>query len=142
MGIFNKSNRNTKQTYHATIIASDSFVIGGIDTNGDVVIDGKFEGVLVSKESVTIGEKGEVFGEVKADTVTVSGLLDGLVDATHVHILSTGKILGKLIYSNLTVEENGYFDGEVKVKNSSLKSRYSEIKHKFNFLSHQETPKS
>lgn len=135
MGIFNKSNRSTKQNYCATIIAEDSFVIGGIDTNGDVVINGKFEGVIVSKESVTVGERGEVFGEVKADTVLVSGLLDGVVDATHVHIMSTGKIMGKLVYANLTVEENGFFDGEVKVKNSSLKSRYGEIKHKFNFLS-------
>ncbi|QOG12111.1 bactofilin family protein [Arcobacter sp. FWKO B] len=141
MGIFNKSNRTSKQTYTATIIAPDSFLIGGIDTNGDVVIDGKFEGVIVSKESVTIGEKGEVFGEVKADSVIVSGLLDGVVDASSVHILSTGKIIGKLIYSSLTVEENGFFDGEVKVKNSSQKSRYAEIKHKFNFLS-QEPSKS
>ncbi len=135
MGLFDKFNRDSKQNYSATIIASDSFVIGGIDTNGDVVINGKFEGVIVSKETVTIGETGEVFGEVKADTVLVCGLLDGMVDATHVHIMASGKIMGKLTYSHLTVEESGFFDGEVKVKNASFKSRYGEIKHKFNFLS-------
>jgi cytoskeletal protein CcmA (bactofilin family) len=133
MGIFSK--RNSKlSSYNATIIADDCNIVGGITTQSDVVINGKFEGVISSNQVVTIGEKGELFGEVKADIIVIGGLVDGVVDAAMIHILSTGKVIGQLIYSKITIEENGFMDGKTIVKGSSLQSRYTKIKNKYNNL--------
>ena len=65
MGIFGKSNKQPKQTNGTTIIADGTTIKGGIDTQGSVFIDGRFEGIIVSTDSITIGKTGEVLGEVR-----------------------------------------------------------------------------
>jgi cytoskeletal protein CcmA (bactofilin family) len=134
MGLFTKKNTKVKQSYNATIIADDCVIVGGINTKSDVIINGKFEGVLLSAGNVTIGDKGEVYGDVKASNIIVSGTLDGVADASFMHILSTGKVIGRLEYSKITIEENGFIDGKTTLKGSSIKSRYSEIENKYHNL--------
>ncbi|MBD3808761.1 MAG: hypothetical protein IE880_08635, partial [Epsilonproteobacteria bacterium] len=60
MGIFGKSGTKTKSKsgYNATVIADDCSIVGGITTGSDVVINGKFEGIVSSKQTVTVGESG------------------------------------------------------------------------------------
>lgn len=133
MGFFNKTNSKLS-SYNATIIADDCNIVGGITTQSDVVINGKFEGAISSNQTVTVGEKGELYGEVKSDIIVIGGLVDGIIDANMIHVLSTGRALGKLIYSKITVEENGFFDGKTIVKGSSLQSRYAEVETKYHNL--------
>ncbi|MDD5406663.1 MAG: polymer-forming cytoskeletal protein [Sulfurovaceae bacterium] len=133
MGIFGKKNSKLS-SYNATIIADDCNIVGGITSQSDVVINGKFEGVISSNQTITVGEKGELYGEVKTDTIVIGGLVDGIIDATMIHILSTGKAVGQLIYSKITIEENGFFDGKTAVKGNSLQSRYTEIENKYHNL--------
>jgi cytoskeletal protein CcmA (bactofilin family) len=127
MGVFGKSNKEPKQQSGATIIANGTFIKGGIDTKGSVHIDGKFEGGIMSNETITVGQNGEVYADVRSKNLIVSGFLDGVINAENVHILSTGKIIGKMSYKNLTIEPGGVFDGEGKVKNSTLVSKYHDL---------------
>ncbi len=127
MGIFSKTNKQTEPETGTTVISEGTFIRGGIDTAGSIFIDGKFEGVIVAGQSLTIGITGEVIGEVKAKTLTVSGTLDGLIDVEESNILATGKVLGKMQYVNLIIEKNGVFEGEGKMKNSTLTSQYKTI---------------
>ncbi len=128
MGIFGKSDGKSNATSSsATIISEGTFVRGGIDTAGSIFIDGKFEGAIASADSLTIGKTGEVVGNVSATTLTVSGLLDGIINADNVNILESGRILGKMQYQNLSIEQNGIFEGEGKMKNSTFISKYKSI---------------
>ncbi|MCI4406908.1 MAG: polymer-forming cytoskeletal protein [Sulfuricurvum sp.] len=137
MGFFDKkptkvsSGGGSSRTYNATIIADDCVIVGGITAQSDVVINGNFEGAVSSNQTVTVGEKGEFYGEVKAQTIVIGGLVDGVVDAEMIHILSTGRVIGQILYSKITIEENGFFDGKTIVKGSSLQSRYSEVENKY-----------
>ena len=124
MGIFNKDDKQSVQKTGTTIISDGTFIRGGIDTAGSVFVDGKFEGVVVAGESLTIGKTGEVIGEVRVKNIVVSGLLDGIIDVEDVHILETGKVLGKMQYQNMIIEKHGVFEGEGKMKNSNLSSKY------------------
>lgn len=133
MAIFNKTNSKLG-SYNATIIADDCCIVGGITTQSDVVINGKFEGVVSSNQTITVGQKGELYGEVKTDTIVIGGLVDGIIDAAMIHILSTGRAVGQLIYSKITIEENGFFDGKTIVKGSSLQSRFAEVEGKYHNL--------
>lgn len=128
MGIFSKTNKQPESKTGTTVISEGTFIRGGIDTAGSIFIDGKFEGVIVAGESLTIGTTGKVIGDIKAKVLTVSGMLDGLIDVEEVNILETGKILGKMQYQNLIIEKNGIFEGEGKMKNSTLTSQYKKIK--------------
>ncbi len=130
MGIFNRTNKNSKETIGATIIANGTYMIGGINTYGTVHIDGKFEGVILDADIIYIGKLGEVIGDIKANNLVVSGLFDGKVDCNEVHICSTGKIIGEIKYNELYIDTNGKFEGKGIKKNSTLSSNYHRIENK------------
>jgi cytoskeletal protein CcmA (bactofilin family) len=127
MGIFNKTDKQTKPNNGTTIISDGTTIKGGINTDGSVFIDGRFEGIIVAEQSVTIGKTGEVLGEVKTKDLIVNGLVDGLFDVKNITILETGKVIGKMYYEELVIEKNGLFDGMGKKKNSTLNSKYNSL---------------
>jgi cytoskeletal protein CcmA (bactofilin family) len=128
MGIFNINDQQAKAGAKAgtTVISDGTLIRGGIDTTGAIFCDGKFEGGI-SADSLTIGKSGEVVGDIKVTTLTISGTIDGIIDAEDVHILENGKIIGKMQYDTLTIDKNGIFEGEGKMKNSNLVSKYKNL---------------
>lgn len=129
MGIFGKANKRTAQN-GATVIAQGTCIIGGISTEGSVHIDGKFEGVILEADIITIGKTGEVIGDIKANSLIVSGLLDGKIDCSEVQIMPQGKVIGTMKYDDLVIDIDGNFEGQGIKKGSKLKSRYDEIENK------------
>ena len=61
MGIFNNADKQATQA-GATIIAKGTTIIGGINTPGTVHIDGKFEGVILDADLISVGTTGEIIG--------------------------------------------------------------------------------
>lgn len=86
---------------------------------------------MSSKQAVTVGESGELYGDIKCQTIVIGGLVDGVVDANVIHILSSGRVVGQMIYSKITIEENGFFDGKTTLRGNSLQSKYAEIEQKY-----------
>jgi len=130
MGFFTKSDKKAQKTTGATVIAKGTYIIGGISTDGTVHIDGKFEGVILEADIISIGETGEVIGDIKANNLIVSGLFDGKIDCNQVQILSTGKVIGEIKYNDLIVEPDGKFEGNGIRKGSTLTSNYHSIENK------------
>lgn len=129
MGVFSKSDKRTTEA-GATVIAKGTCIIGGISTQGTVHIDGKFEGVILEADAISIGKTGEVIGDIKANHVVISGFFDGKIDCNIMQVLSSGKVIGDFIYNDLIIEEDAKFEGRVSRKNSELKSRYNEIENR------------
>ncbi|BFU78022.1 polymer-forming cytoskeletal protein [Arcobacter sp. 15-2] len=127
MGIFNKTNKKPKEQIGTTVISNGTTVKGVIDTKGSIFIDGKFEGIIVATEDVTIGKNGEVLGEIRSKILTVNGIIDGLFDVAQVNILGSGRVIGKIQYDELIIEQNGIFEGEGKKKNSTRCSQYNKL---------------
>jgi len=127
MGIFGKPNKKPAEQTGTTVISSGTTIKGMIDTKGSIFIDGRFEGIIVASEDVTIGKNGEVLGEIRANTMTVNGLIDGLFDIDKVNILGSGRVIGKMQYDNLVIEKDGIFEGEGKKKNSTMLSQYNKL---------------
>ena len=131
MGVFNKSDKRSS-TNTTTIIPQGTCIIGGINSKGTVLIDGKFEGVILEAEVISIGLTGQVIGDIKADSLIVNGLFDGKIDCNKMQILSKGKVIGEIRYNELEIEKNGQFEGTGIKKNSDLKSRYNDVENKLN----------
>ena len=127
MGFFSKSNKSSSENTGTTIIAEGTHMKGGIDTQGSVYIDGKFEGVISSESSIIIGTTGEFIGEIKSKSITVNGIVDGIINSDDIVILEAGKIIGKICYQSLSIEPNGVFEGEGKMRNSTLVSKYDQL---------------
>ena len=70
MGIFGKANKRTAQN-GATVIAQGTCIIGGISTEGTVHIDGKFEGVILEADVISIGKTDlqEIYDEGKNEEI-------------------------------------------------------------------------
>ena len=127
MGIFSKSNKQPEPQTGTTVINTGTTLKGVIDTKGSIFIDGRFEGIIVATQDVTIGKNGEVLGEIKSKVLTVNGTIDGLFEIEQVNILGSGKVIGKMQYDELIIEQNGTFEGEGKKKNSTRSSQYNKL---------------
>ena len=127
MGIFSKANKQSKLQTGTTVINSGTVLKGMLDTKGSLFIDGRFEGIIVAAEDVTIGKNGEVLGEIRSRVLTVNGMIDGLFDVEQVNILASGRVIGRMQYDELIIEQNGIFEGEGKKKNSTLSSKYNQL---------------
>jgi len=127
VGIFGKNDKQPTQQTGTTVIDSGTTFKGMIDTKGSIYIDGRFEGILVASNDVTVGKNGEVLGEIRSNILTVNGTIDGLFEVDQVNILGSGKVIGKMQYNELTIEQNGVFEGEGKKKNSTLTSKYNKL---------------
>jgi len=138
VGIFGKSDKQSKSQTGTTVINKGTTFKGMIDTKGSIFIDGRFEGIIVASEDVTVGKNGEVLGEIKAKVLTVNGMVDGLFEVEQVNILGFGKVLGKIQYNELVIEQNGIFDGEGKKKNSTLSSQYNKLQINEKYIQHDE----
>ena len=123
MGIFNKGN-NTKSTTTnsgTTIISEGSLISGELKFNGSVHIDGEVEGNIFCEKVVTVGKKGKVKGKITAEKIIVSGFVEGDADCTSIEIISGGKFIGEITYNEITIEPQGVFEGNLKLKTGKIK---------------------
>ena len=93
-------------------MSEDTFFKGLLSFEGTVRIDGKFEGQVITKDTLIIGEKGHVKADVTAGTVICMGQVEGTVMASKkVEIHSTSRVLGKIKSPALCIELGGVLDG-------------------------------
>ena len=98
-----------------TIIAKGITFIGTVEGEGIVQIEGRVEGEIKLKGSVTITTTGEVNGPITADSVRVAGEVQGSITARdNLCLERTGSIHGDVSTCSLVVE-NGRLDGSSKM---------------------------
>ena len=78
-------------------------------------MDGYLEGNLLSTSFVLIGKDGRIRGNVDAQEVYVSGLVEGGIRGEKVEILSGGKVKGEVQSKNVRVECSASIDGKVSI---------------------------
>lgn len=91
---------------------------GKLTFEGTVMINGKFDGEIFSKDHLIIGEHGRVNGEINVGTLQLSGDVSGKIRATQkVEILATGKFRGEMELppQALRIEPGALFDGTCKM---------------------------
>ncbi|PIX14744.1 MAG: hypothetical protein COZ72_05380, partial [Elusimicrobia bacterium CG_4_8_14_3_um_filter_50_9] len=60
-----------------TVIGHESVITGTIATKGSLKIDGLVNGGIEQADAVIIGDTGKIIGDVTAQTVIVSGEVEG-----------------------------------------------------------------
>ncbi len=69
-------------------------------------------------------------GEIIAKSFVVNGVFEGSIESEVVEILSKGRIKGTLVYSELTIEKGGNFEGESKRKSTAGDAKVAELSAK------------
>lgn len=109
----------TPKPEETTIISLGVKIEGKIKSNGNIRVDGEILGDIISQGNVTIGENGEVNGQVNADVIAIGGNVTGTVNAKNRLILEEkGNLKGDIITKSLIVKEGGLFEGKCKMGDS------------------------
>jgi cytoskeletal protein CcmA (bactofilin family) len=96
-----------------SLIAADVTIEGKIEGAGHIRIAGRFKGDVNVEGNVTIESGAHVTGQVHANTVVVSGEVQGNIDATvRVELLETGVINGDVKAGTLTVAAGSRMRGQ------------------------------
>ncbi len=115
------SNKRPSKSNVPSIISSDMTVIGTLNATGDIQIDGKVEGDI-NTNSLTIGEKAVVNGEVRAEEAIVRGHVIGSIRARKVHLCATSHVEGDILHHALAVETGAFFEGNCRHSDDPLSS--------------------
>ena len=104
-----------------SILSQDCHVVGQISSTGDIQIEGRLDGNLLS-HAVTVGESAEVNGEIAGEIVTIRGRVDGTIRARQVHLCASCLVTGDIYHESFAVESGAHFDGQVKHQDNPLAS--------------------
>lgn len=96
-----------------SIISSDLVVHGNLVATGDIQVDGTVEGDIRS-QSLTIGEKASVNGEVVAEDIVIRGRVIGTIRGRRVQLSSTCHVEGDILHEALAVETGAFFEGNCR----------------------------
>ncbi len=90
-----------------------TYVEGTVETKGSLRIDGKVKGAVKAGDTLTIGSRGEVSGEVNARMAVVGGKIDGNIQVEEKLVLEANSILvGNLKAKKLVIDEGAFFQGK------------------------------
>ncbi len=106
-----------------TIIGQNSFFEGKFYINGELQIDGKFEGTSLFIDTLIISKKGKVKANIKANSVVVEGIIIGNILARNrVMLLPTAKVLGNISTPELIIQNGVILEGKCIIRNDMEKS--------------------
>ncbi len=93
-------------------MGEDTVFNGLLNYSGTVRIDGKFEGQVITEDTLIIGETGHLMAEISAGTIICMGYVEGnLMASQKIEIHSTSKVVGNIKSPALHIELGGVFDG-------------------------------
>jgi cytoskeletal protein CcmA (bactofilin family) len=104
---------NYKMTNELNLIGVGTFVEGTVETKGSLRIDGRVKGAVKTGETLTIGGKGEVSGEIQARMAVVGGKIEGDIRVEEKLVLEANSVLiGNLKAKKLVIDEGALFQGK------------------------------
>jgi len=92
---------------------------GTLEVEGTFRIEAQLKGTLISHESLVLGEKAKVEGQIEGNHVVIAGRFDGVIFAKgRVEIQPKGVVTGEIHSPCLVIEAGGIFDGRCHMLSS------------------------
>jgi len=102
-----------------TIIGAGVVLEGKLSSNGNIRVDGAINGDIIANGNVTVGETGEITGEIKAEVISIGGKIIGSINAKEKAVLESKAVLkGDIVTKILVVEAGAIFDGNSKMSDT------------------------
>ena len=85
---------------------------GELEFEDTMRIDGRFNGKIVSKNELIVGESAAIEGDIHVGSIAISGTVIGKILADHrVEIHRNGKVFSDIETPALIIEEGAIFQG-------------------------------
>ena len=100
-----------------TLLGKGSEFEGKLTFEGQVRIDGKFNGQIFTKDVLVVGDGARVTAEINAGTVIINGTVEGNVRASQlVELHAPARVKGSLETPALTMDRGVIFEGTTKME--------------------------
>ena len=96
-----------------SILSADLKIIGDLQSNGEIQIDGTIEGDIRTN-TLLVGETANIKGEIVADVVNVHGSINGQIKSREVNLAKTAHVVGDILHENLAIETGAFLEGHSK----------------------------
>ena len=106
-------NSVTEKKGGLSVINVDLRVSGDLISESDVQVDGSVNGDIRTR-TLTIGQNGEVRGEIIADKVRICGAVVGQVRARDVSLSETARMIGDILHESLSIEPGAHIEGHCR----------------------------
>lgn len=104
-------------------------ISGEMEFQNSLRIDGAFNGKITSNDTLIVGERGVVDGEVEAGVVSVNGTVKGKIRAKQrLEIQRGGKVFADINTASLLIVEGGIFQGNCEMDFKGQESSVLEYK--------------
>jgi cytoskeletal protein CcmA (bactofilin family) len=99
-------------------------VEGKLETQGTFRINSEIKGTVLSEETLILGEKAAVEGEIIGNQVIVAGRFDGTLRAAkRVEVQATGIITGDVYSPCVIIEPGAVFEGQCHILPANEEAR-------------------
>ena len=116
---FVKNKNVTPEKDEITIISIGVKLEGSLSSDGNVRVDGFIKGDVMAKGNITVGDRGEIKGNVNADNVVVGGKIFGAVTSREKLVLESNSTLqGDISTKILVIAPGAIFDGTSKMNSA------------------------
>ena len=98
------------------VIGKGIEIKGTLSGAGDLVVEGRVEGQISLKNTLTIEESGEVQADVEVEAIIVNGKMSGNIEATDkVEVSSTARMVGDIKAPRVIIEDGARFKGSIEM---------------------------
>jgi cytoskeletal protein CcmA (bactofilin family) len=116
-----KGNEPEVQSNTINIIGNGTSIVGDIQSEGDIRIDGNLKGTLITKGKVVIGSTGTIVGEITCRNADISGKIEGKIKVAELLSLkSTARFNGDIATAKLAIEPNAVFTGSCNMSSTPV----------------------
>lgn len=106
------ARNNEAESPAINIIRKGTEIKGDVTCSGDIRIDGKLNGTLISQGKVVVGQSGIIEGEVTCKNADVSGTIKAsLIVKELLQLKATANISGDINTNKLSIEPGANFTG-------------------------------
>jgi cytoskeletal protein CcmA (bactofilin family) len=95
------------------LITAGTVFEGKLRTPGSIRVDGKVVGEITATQNVSLGNAGDIDGNVSAKNVTIGGKMKGMIFAQEKLVLEAKAVVrGDIRSARLVIDEGAVFDGK------------------------------
>jgi len=100
-----------------TIIGPGTTIVGEIQSNGMVRIEGNVSGKIQSSDSIVVQEGGKVEAELRANSIAIAGKVKGNIYANERLEINTGAtVIGDIVAPRIAIADGVAFEGKVSMQ--------------------------
>lgn len=118
--MFQKVDKTEASTSSINLLGAGTSIVGDINSNGDMRIDGTLKGNVSISGKLVVGSSGIIEGTVSCKNAEIQGEIKGKLSVTEsLSLKSTAKILGDIITNKITIEPNALFTGTCNMEKTN-----------------------